>query len=61
MSQKVLVVDDEAHILQVLSIKLRNAGYEIFTAVDGAALVSEAGASSTTLTNFENPMCLAWA
>lgn len=35
MAQKVLVVDDEAHILQVLSIKLRNAGYEAFTAVDG--------------------------
>ena len=35
MSQKILVVDDEAHILQVLSIKLRNAGYEALTAVDG--------------------------
>jgi two-component system alkaline phosphatase synthesis response regulator PhoP len=35
MAQKILVVDDEAHILQVLSIKLRNAGYEALTAVDG--------------------------
>lgn len=35
MSQKILVVDDEAHILQVLSIKLRNAGYQALTAVDG--------------------------
>ena len=32
---KILVVDDEAHILQVLSIKLRNAGYDVLTAKDG--------------------------
>jgi len=31
----ILVVDDEAHIVQVLSLKLRNAGYEVLTAVDG--------------------------
>ena len=35
MAQRILVVDDEAHIVQVLSLKLRNAGYEIITAVDG--------------------------
>lgn len=35
MDQRILVVDDEAHIVQVLSLKLRNAGYEIITAVDG--------------------------
>ncbi len=35
MSHRILVVDDEAHILQVLSLKLRNAGYEVLTAVDG--------------------------
>lgn len=35
MSQRILVVDDEAHIVQVLSLKLRNAGYEVLTAVDG--------------------------
>jgi two-component system alkaline phosphatase synthesis response regulator PhoP len=35
MIRKILVVDDEAHILQVLSLKLRNAGYEALTAVDG--------------------------
>ena len=32
---RILVVDDEAHILHVLSLKLRNAGYEVVTAVDG--------------------------
>ena len=32
---KILVVDDEAHILHVVSMKLRNAGYEVITAEDG--------------------------
>ncbi|HUS91862.1 MAG TPA: response regulator [Phycisphaerae bacterium] len=35
MSGKILVADDEAHILHVVSMKLRNAGYEVITAVDG--------------------------
>ena len=32
---RILVVDDEAHILHVVSLKLRNAGYEVITAADG--------------------------
>lgn len=32
---KILVVDDETHILHVVSLKLKNAGYEVFTAEDG--------------------------
>ena len=35
MTARVLVVDDEAHILQVLSYKLRKAGLVVLTAVDG--------------------------
>jgi DNA-binding response OmpR family regulator len=35
MAARILVVDDEAHILHVLSLKLRNAGYDVVTAVDG--------------------------
>ena len=35
MAHRILVVDDEAHIVQVLTFKLRNAGYEVVTAVDG--------------------------
>jgi DNA-binding response OmpR family regulator len=31
----ILVVDDEAHILHVVSLKLRNAGFEVVTAADG--------------------------
>jgi len=32
---RILVVDDEAHIVQVVAIKLRNAGLEVETASDG--------------------------
>ena len=35
MTHKILIVDDEAHILQVLSLKLRHCGYQTTTAVDG--------------------------
>lgn len=31
----ILVADDEAHILHVVSLKLRNAGYRVITAKDG--------------------------
>ena len=35
MKKKILVADDEAHILHIVSMKLSNAGYEVVTAVDG--------------------------
>ncbi len=35
MAGRILVVDDEAHIVHVLSLKLRKAGYDVITAVDG--------------------------
>ena len=31
----ILVVDDESHILHVVELKLRNAGFEVVTAMDG--------------------------
>jgi CheY-like chemotaxis protein len=34
--RKVLVVDDEIHIVYVVAIKLRNNGYEVITAANGA-------------------------
>ena len=34
--KKVLVVDDEIHIVHVVTIKLRNNGYEVVTADNGA-------------------------
>ena len=33
--RKVLVVDDEFHIVQVVAIKLRNNGFEVLTAENG--------------------------
>tara|TARA_Y100000589_G_scaffold51071_1_gene42534 strand:+ start:616 stop:1023 length:408 start_codon:yes stop_codon:yes gene_type:complete len=35
MTKRILVIDDESHILHVLSLKLGKAGYEVLTAVDG--------------------------
>ncbi|MCK5113403.1 MAG: response regulator [Phycisphaerae bacterium] len=35
MSKVILLVDDEPYILHVLSIRLRDAGYEVVTACDG--------------------------
>src|SRR6185295_9180905 len=36
MSEKtILVADDETHILNVVSLKLRNAGFRVLTARDG--------------------------
>lgn len=36
LNKKVLVVDDEIHIVHVVAIKLRNNGYEVLTAENGA-------------------------
>jgi CheY-like chemotaxis protein len=33
---KILIVDDEAYIRRVLELKLKNQGYEVITAVNGA-------------------------
>ncbi|MCC6241056.1 MAG: response regulator [Phycisphaerales bacterium] len=35
MAKKILIADDESHILHVISLKLRNAGYEVICARDG--------------------------
>src|SRR5438094_10387545 len=34
-SKTILVADDESHILHVVSLKLRNAGFTVVTASDG--------------------------
>lgn len=36
-SKKVLVADDEIHIVQVVAMKLRNNGFDVVTAEDGDA------------------------
>jgi CheY-like chemotaxis protein len=38
--KKILVVDDDEIVLKTLSLRLRGAGYEVFTALDGAEAVA---------------------
>jgi CheY-like chemotaxis protein len=40
--QKILVVDDNEIILKTVSLKLQGAGYQVFTALDGAEAVAAA-------------------
>lgn len=35
MSKKILVVDDEMHILRIVKYKLESAGYDVLTALNG--------------------------
>ena len=35
MAKKILVVDDERHIVRLVQVNLERAGYEIVTAYDG--------------------------
>jgi len=57
MSRKILVADDEAHILHVVSMKLRNAGFEVITAVDGEEALELCAAERPDLliTDFQMP------
>jgi len=58
MSKKILVVDDEAHILHVVSMKLRNAGFEVITASDGeeALELAEAERPDLLITDYHMPV-----
>jgi two-component system KDP operon response regulator KdpE len=40
--KKILVVDDNVIIVQTLSLKLKGAGYQVFTAMEGSEAVSAA-------------------
>lgn len=42
MTNRVLVVDDESDITELLSYNFRDAGYEVLTAADGMVAVSTA-------------------
>ena len=57
MAGRILVVDDETHILHVLSLKLRNGGYDVLTAVDGEEGFELAGQHLPDLiiTDFQMP------
>lgn len=58
-SRTILVVDDEAHILQVVSLKLRNAGFNVLTAADGEEALDLAAnaAIDLVITDFQMPGC----
>ena len=55
--KKVLVVDDEIHIVHVAAIKLRNNGYEVVTATNGAEAFELACAEKPDIivTDFQMP------
>jgi two-component system, OmpR family, alkaline phosphatase synthesis response regulator PhoP len=59
MSEKtILVADDESHILHVVSLKLRNAGFRVITARDGQEALEMAQAQHPDLliTDYHMPM-----
>ena len=47
--EKILIVDDEEHIIELLKFNLLNAGYEVFTANDGIDAVKIAKAEKPSL------------
>ena len=53
---KVLIADDEAHILAIVSMKLRNAGFDVITAVDGEEAMELVVAEKPDLLITDNQM-----
>jgi CheY-like chemotaxis protein len=53
----ILVVDDETHILHVVSLKLANAGYDVITAEDGeeAFAIASEHLPDLVITDFQMP------
>lgn len=56
-AKTILVVDDEAHILHVVSLKLQNAGFNTITAADGDEGLEAALSSPVALiiTDYQMP------
>ena len=58
MSEKtILVADDESHILNVVSLKLRNAGFRVVTASDGqeAFTIAQQEKPNLLITDYHMP------
>ena len=57
MSKTILAVDDEAHILHVVSLKLQNAGFTVITANDAEEAIESAATAAIDLliTDFQMP------
>jgi DNA-binding response OmpR family regulator len=58
VDKTILVADDEAHIRHIVSMKLRNAGYKIITAMDGeeALELCLAAQPDLVITDFQMPL-----
>ena len=58
MDGRVLVVDDEAHVVNVVAIKLRRADIEVLTAMDGeeAIEVAEECRPDVIVTDYRMPL-----
>ncbi len=56
--RKVLVVDDEIHIVQVIAIKLRNNGFEVLTAENGvqALDIAKTQKPDLVITDYQMPV-----
>lgn len=56
--RKALVVDDEIHIVQVVAIKLRNNGFDVTTAENGAVALEavERDKPDVIVTDFQMPV-----
>lgn len=56
--KKVMVVDDEIHIIHVVAIKLRNNGYEVISADNGAEAfeVAQKEKPDIIVTDFQMPV-----
>lgn len=56
--KKVLIADDEIHIIQVVAIKLRNNGYQVITAENGAEAYDLACSEKpdVVITDFQMPV-----
>lgn len=55
--RRILIADDETHILNVLSMKLQNGGYEVLTAADGAEALAltRSGRPELVITDYQMP------
>jgi hypothetical protein len=49
MTERILLVDDEATLLETLAFNLRASGYEVVTAVDGVTALEQAHAEAPDL------------
>lgn len=58
MSKKILIADDESHILHVVSMKLKNAGYSVVSAMDGEEALELASTERPDLiiTDYQMPV-----